>query len=147
MRCKTFPQPKKVGISLTSMIDVIFLLLIFFVCTANFQRLEEKLTLDLTHAGTVGKFVNGHPQEQNWQLLQVQITNSQGLLWTIEGREFHSLNEVTNFLAPIAKSQPDIPVILDPGKRIPFEHVIDIFDLCRELGFSRIQFAAEPQRL
>ncbi|MGL6226170.1 MAG: ExbD/TolR family protein [Thermoguttaceae bacterium] len=169
MKCRVAPPPAQPEMKITSMIDVIFLLLIFFVCTASFQRLEEKLSLNLSAAGTVEEFLNEQPSIEDLKFLQIQISNSQiadspithtqvvnsqlpnspivhsaGLIWTIENREYHSLQEVATFLVPIAESRPEIPVILDPEKLIPIEHVLDLFDLCRKLGFTQIQFAAEP---
>ena len=41
-------------VKMTPMIDVIFLLLIFFVCTASFRAVEEVLPTNLSLPGAIG---------------------------------------------------------------------------------------------
>lgn len=44
------PDEEQAGISLTSLIDVVFLLLIFFMVTSSFIEIERKLNIELPEA-------------------------------------------------------------------------------------------------
>lgn len=44
------PDEEQAGISLTSLIDVVFLLLIFFMVTSSFIKIERKLNIELPEA-------------------------------------------------------------------------------------------------
>ena len=58
-------QAAEVGVNLTPLIDVVFLLLIFFMVSTTFTR-ETQLTLDLPEA-------NGEPREVVEQQVEVLV--------------------------------------------------------------------------
>jgi len=49
---------------------------------------------------------------------------------------------VGRVLTAVAGFQADLPVILDVEGVVPMENVIDVYDLCRQIGLERIRFAA-----
>jgi len=127
---------------MTPMIDVIFLLLVFFVCTANFMPVEKILPMDTTLPGSVHAEVV-LPDLANLDVVTVQIFFDSQPHWQIEGNQCFTLHEVQNILRLICGVKPDIPVIIEPADSVPMENVIDIYDICRRVGLSQIQFAAE----
>ena len=133
---------------MTPMIDVIFLLLIFFVCTANFTPLEEILPMNTTLPGSVPSEVLP-PDLANLDAVVVQIVHSteQGgrLYWQIEGNRCATLGEVQNLLRSVHSVKPDIPVVIEPENDVFMENVIDVYDVCRQVGLLQIQFSVgEP---
>ena len=62
--------------------------------------------------------------------------------WKVNDREYGALEEVGGVLTAVAGFQADLPVILDIEGAVPMENVIDVYDLCRQIGLERIQFAA-----
>ena len=140
MKCE-LPQLKPAELRMTPIIDVIFLLLIFFVCTANFYPLEEILPMDATLPGSVEvDIVSLDPV--NLDVVRIQIFFDQEPLWKIEDNQCTSLQGVQTVLRSIRNVNEDIPVIIDSADNIPMENVIDVYDVCRRVGLSRIQFAA-----
>jgi biopolymer transport protein ExbD len=127
---------------MTPMIDVIFLLLIFFVCTANFQLPEEILPMDTTLSGNVTADIV-LPDPVNLDTVLIQIFFDTQPHWQIEGHHCLTLHEVQNVLRSIQNVKADIPVIIESADNVPMENVIDIYDLCRQVGLSRIQFTAD----
>ena len=126
---------------MTPMIDVIFLLLIFFVCTANFMPLEKLLQMDTTlHGDVVADIVLPDPVDLD--VVVVQIFFDQQPSWQIEGNRPATLRDVQHILQQIRDIKPDIPVIIDSADNVPMENVIDIYDVCRQLGLTDVQFAA-----
>ncbi len=135
-------RPKKPELTMTSMIDVIFLLLIFFVCTASFQLPEEHLPLNLSRPGTLADVLAQKPEETDFNVAKIRIFAAEGGYWQLEGNTCRSLKDVEKVLRRLASIKNDLPVIIDPEGQVPVPQVIDTYDLCRTVGLSRIQFAA-----
>ena len=123
------------------MIDVIFLLLIFFVCTANFMPPEEILPMDTTLPGSVVA-ETVLPDPINLDTVLIQVFFDPAVRWQIEGNHCQALHEVQNVLRLLMNVKPDIPVIIESAENVPMENVIDVYDVCRRIGLSRIQFSA-----
>lgn len=136
----------QMDVPMTPMIDVIFQLMIFFICTASFQAPEEVLPANLSLPGTVAD-VQVDPRWQDLDELVVRIARRDGrTLWEVSQRECAGLDEVRGVLAAAAKvAGSDLPVILNVGGDVPMEDVIDVYDLCRRIGLERIQFAASAE--
>ncbi len=134
-------QPLEV--KMTPMIDVIFLLLIFFVSTSSFQPPEEVLPTNMSLPGSTSEVVEIDPHEEDLDEIVVKVVWRQcGPRWEFNQREYQQLNQVRAVLSAIAGFQADLPVILDVEGVVPMENVIDVYDLCRQIGLQRIQFAA-----
>jgi biopolymer transport protein ExbD len=139
-----YKQPRSKPIELrmmTPMIDIIFLLLVFFVCTANFLPPEKVLPMETTLPGDmVAEMVL--PDPVNLDTVLIQIFFEDELRWQIEGNQCSSLREVQSILRLIRDVKPDIPVIIESADNVPMENVIDVYDVCRSVGLSNIQFSA-----
>ena len=144
MRRVHFTKRNKIGLSMTSMIDVIFLLLIFFVCTANFRPLEERLPMNLSLPGSITEFVTKNPEYQDlkFAIVHISFTNDEPH-WQIEGRSCGSLAEVKQILAQLAEIKLDFPIIIDSEKETPFQYLIEVYDTCRQVGLNRVQISAK----
>jgi len=140
MKCKS-PRTKPVELRMTPIIDVIFLLLIFFVCTANFNPLEKMLSMDTSLPGSV-KVESVQFDPVNLDVVLIQISFDREPHWQIEGNQYTSLHEVQNLLRSIREINEDIPVIIESADNVPMENVIDVYDVCCLAGLSNIQFAA-----
>jgi len=140
----------RLDVKMTPMIDVIFLLLIFFVCTASFEVAEEVLPTNLSLPGTVASEFEPDEQWDDLDEIIVKILWRDGRPgWQIEmqGQEVsqrvcRDLEELAGALAAIARVRIDLPVILYIEGDVPLEDVIDVYDLSRRIGLERIQFAA-----
>ena len=109
---------------MTSMIDCVFLLLIFFVCASVGQLRESMLGTDLPPGGVSASVVDVELEGNN--------------------RRYRSFAELRATLRELASLAPEIPVILDIGGEVPLGDVIDVYDTCREARFRSIHFATGP---
>ena len=147
----------RLEVKMTPMIDVIFLLLIFFICTASFQAAEEVLPTNLSLPGALADDVPIDPQWEDLEQIVVKVLWEEGgTRWQINQLECRWLRaseaeetpggkreeSVEWVLRSVAGVKIDLPVILDVAGEVPLEHVIDVYDLCRQIGLERIQFAA-----
>ncbi len=129
---------------MTPMIDVVFLLLVFFVWTASFQAIEYVLPTHLTPSqGTSSESVDPPPEQQDFDpvVIVVQMRNGQPN-WLVNDEPAGSIERVRQTLATVAQLQQEIPVIVDPHEDVPLGHVIDVYDAARLVGCSKVQFAA-----
>jgi len=129
---------------MTPMIDVIFQLLIFFVCTASFRPPEQILPTRFSLPGSISSETPIKPEEiVDLDEIVVKILwRDARPSWEINNRVYGQLADVRKLLAAISQMQGDLPVILDVAPETPMEDVIDVYDLCRQVGLQRIQFAA-----
>ncbi len=132
-------------IKMTPMIDVVFLLLVFFIWTASFQIVEQVLPSHLSQvAGSIPTNSDEPPPvEEDFDRVVLRIRWVDGhARWRINQIDVGSLQQVRSRLETIAAIKANAPVILHPDKDVPLGHVIDLYDLTRLAGFEQIQFAA-----
>jgi biopolymer transport protein ExbD len=132
------------------MIDVIFLLLIFFVCTASFRPPEKVLPTRLSLSGEIQSDVQIDPEIMDLdeivvELLWRNIDGTWRAQWQINDRDYTNLAEVRAVLLAVKELKSDLPVILDVEPDVPMKDVIDVYDLCRRVGLMRVQFAASAE--
>lgn len=128
---------------MTPMIDVIFQLIIFFLCTAGFQPPEALLPSLLNLPGSTSDVVVSDPELEDLDEVVVHLAAAaEGTRFEINGVTYTNLTEVSHRLAAVARIRIDLPVILDIDDAVPMNDVIDVYDVCRNLGLTRVQFAA-----
>ena len=135
-------------IKMTPMIDVVFLLLVFFVWTASFQIVEQVLPSHLSEvAGSLPTDPNEPPPvEEDFDrvVLRVRWVGDRPV-WQVNQIDVASLLQVRSRLETIATIKRDAPVILHPDAQVPLGYVIDLYDLARLVGFEKIQFAVSEK--
>jgi biopolymer transport protein ExbD len=138
---------RELEIKLTPMIDVVFLLLVFFIWNAQLQKVEYVLPSQLSVAAGNQEAKSMEPlPEADFDDVVVRIRwlNEQPS-WSINDNPVASLAQLQERLRIIQEIKRDAPVILHPDKQVPLGHVIDVYDRSRSAGFDRIQFAvSEP---
>ena len=133
-------------VKMTPMIDVVFLLLVFFVWTASFERPENLLATTLASAGAAVETIDVEPPPPDLDQIIVNVHwQSNRPAWTIYERELRSIAEVAQTLKAAADIDNGLPVIVVVDGPVPMGDVINVYDLSREAGFVKIQFAANVQ--
>lgn len=128
--------------AMTPLIDVVFQLLIFFICASTGHMKELLLATDF-RAGGIGAAVNPEvekPLGEVW--IRLKRTDGETTAF-LEGREFHDLEQLEMTLRTLAAAATEIPVILDIGGDVPLGDVIRVYDACRAARFRSVNFAAD----
>jgi biopolymer transport protein ExbD len=134
-------------IKMTPMIDVVFLLLVFFVWTASFHAVEYLLPSSLSQQLGNEAVIDSQtpPPEVEFEDVIVRILwQDDHVVWQVNGQDVLSLDEVKQRLQLVAGIKTDAPVILHPDEEVPVGDVIDVYDISRIAGFDKIQFAIAP---
>ncbi len=127
---------------MTPMVDVDFMLLIFFVWTASFRVAELALPSSLIAQEPGQGVVEVDPDLEDLDRVVVRLGwSGTQPLWTINDIPLTSLREVRQRLETVARIKAKLPVLVDPVAEIPLGHVIDVYDLARQAGFESVQFA------
>jgi len=144
---------KRLDVQMTPMIDVIFLLLIFFVVTADFTPAPPPEQLLPTHLSLPGGIEAEVPPDEPPDLVDLTLVvelkwENDEPVWRLNGQQYAQLADVHGTLGQIAQTvAADTPVILDIDRVVPMEHVIDLYDTSRSVGLVNVQFAASPESL
>jgi biopolymer transport protein ExbD len=123
-------------ISLTGLIDVVFLLLIFFMVSTTFEH-QAVLKVDLPEAKNVST-----PEDQPNSFELVIDLNGQ---FYLNDRQLIDARPATLQAAFIEAAGDDrnIPIILRADAETPHHFVVTAMDVTAQLGFSRLSIATE----
>ena len=128
---------ERTGIQLAPMIDVVFLLLIFFIVLWNYARFETEIDISVPTASA------GENPERTIGEIVVNVKKEGGII--IEGVERTELETLEMFKSIVA-AYPDQALILRGDKEASFDHIVKVLNLCKEANIWNISFAtSQPE--
>ncbi len=121
-------------VNLTSMIDVVFLLLIFFMVSTSFTK-QSQLSIRLPQADNSGII------EEAPEFIDLMITE-QGT-YLVNGRELvnNKPETIRNALQKISGGNTDLPITISADANARHQYVITAMDVAGKLGFVQINIA------
>lgn len=114
-------------ISLTPLIDVVFILLLFFMLSSNFMQ-WRRIDLPIPTQG----------EATDQELLVVQLLNNRGEL--IVGDQQLSMTDLET-LSGLISANPEKVVALDVAEGVDTQRLIMLVDNLRQAGASRVSLA------
>ena len=132
--------------SMTPMIDVVFLLLIFFVCASVGQIRESLLPTKLSAGMVESEEVVEHPKPLGEVWLHLRRIDDLRTVTQLNGREYRDFASLKAKLIELAQLAPEIPVILDIEPDVPLGDLVRVYDTCSAAEFQSINFAAEANK-
>jgi biopolymer transport protein ExbD len=121
---------QEVEVNLTPLIDVVFLLLIFFMVSTTFTK-ETHLSIDLPEASS---------QSIRAKDLQIEILITQeGGFW-VNGVALINRKQRTlrSAIDKVSKGDIAIPMVITADSASPHQSVVTAMDVADQLGFSRL---------
>jgi biopolymer transport protein ExbD len=129
---------ERVDITLISMIDVLFVLLLFFMVSTTFDRHTE-LKINLPEA--TGPEAEDYPKSVTMEI------NAKGVYNLLvasddQNRKLPDQNRetLTRELTNLAVHGKDLPFIIKADDKTPYQAVITALNIAKEVGFSHISF-------
>ena len=122
-------KKEDVQINLTPLIDVVFLLLIFFMVSTSFKK-ETRVSIELPQA-------NGEQMESPEESIEVAISKSGEIFVNGNGLVNRELNTI---IEAIKQSSTDnqTPVIISADAAAPYQAVITVMDAAGQAGFKNL---------
>lgn len=124
-------------LSMTPMIDVVFLLIIFFMCS-QFRTHEGELLARLPERGglVAGARVL---DERNPAVARVYVAREgAGVRCFLNGAALPDVGRLYPALVALRQGRPDLEAILDGDDALDFDHFLRAFDDCLRAGLTRV---------
>ena len=135
-----FRKNKRSGapaVQMASLMDVVFLLLCFFVTSSVFSQWETEvaITLPTAKSGTIPGRMPG----------EIILNLSADGKVSVNGHAL-SLEEVTKRLTRIAENFPGQPVVIRADKTCSYETLMSLIDACRTANVWNFSLATEDDK-
>lgn len=131
---------ERVDLNMTSMIDCVFLLLIFFIMTLAFPKVEGNLPAHLPKGGRPGTPA-GLPPKPTEVVVRLDFA-SNALQISVNGKDLgNSLALLKRKLALFRDNDAQMKVTIDGASDVPYEYVVNTLNICAGLGLRKVQFA------
>lgn len=129
---------RSTGVDITPLIDVVFLLLIFFMVSTTFER-ETQIRVDLPEA-------TGETQEERPAELDITI-DRHGIFYVnkmeVVNTEIETLKQA---ISKAVGDRRDLPVIINADAMTPHQAVMTAMDAASQLGLLHMTFTAQQPR-
>jgi biopolymer transport protein ExbD len=130
-----------VALNVTAIVDIVFCLCLFFMCSLKFKQLEGRIETWLPRTGTFQTAVVPPPIDQ----IRVTLTWDHAKGRTIRkvgAREAESDLAFQEALLRYPK-QIELTVAVDAGYDVPWRDAVRVIDLCKRNRFEKVEFV-EP---
>ena len=130
-------QPEQRSFLIAPMVDILLVLLGFFMLTWTFARQERELDVQMPSAS--------ESKEQRSSVGEVIINvKADGSL--VMNRRTMSADDLLSALSRVASLYPDQAVVLRGDRRVDYGHIVQALDLCRRANIWNVAFAtAAPE--
>ncbi|MDB3935445.1 biopolymer transporter ExbD [Granulosicoccus sp.] len=127
------PPTEELELNLTPLIDVVFLLLIFFMVSTTFQK-ESEISLQLPKA-TDADITS--PDER------IEVVINAAGRYFIEDQELvkSDVASLQNALFKVSNGNRDIPITIRADAQVPHQAVVTAMDAAGQLGMLKITIA------
>jgi biopolymer transport protein ExbD len=123
----------KIDLQMTSMIDVVFLLLIFFMVTSSFNKAERELDPAIKLQRAAGKAANDLAPA----IVDV-VRSGGGFVFKLGGRELTSAAELTGVLRQLDNKLDG--AIVRVQDEAPFDMAASAIQACKGAGFALVSY-------
>lgn len=134
LRTQLDEQP---SLNLTSMIDVLFLLIIFFMVGTKFTEMERKIGLKVPQVSNVDALTSAPEKKVVNVYRDGQITLDQETL---------TLDELSRKLSAARSQYEDLGVLVRGDGSGEFQYVADVLNACRKAGITELGVAVTTEK-
>ena len=121
------PKRRKPTINITSLIDVMFLLLIFFMISSTFKTQEEAIDITLPQAGS--------SKAQSLDYQEVLVDKQGNLFVNGVPMDGAALKEK---LISILLEDPEARIVLRADANSDWQPIVQVMDIAREVGVRNL---------
>ncbi|ACJ30651.1 Biopolymer transport protein ExbD/TolR [Shewanella piezotolerans WP3] len=124
------------GLDLTPLIDIIFIVLVFLLLTANTQLLS--LPVDVPTEADASLSALSHDKHIAINILTTEPH------WAIDGTTYQSFDEFEAEFIKIFGTDPEVKVVVAADKTAPVQPLMNVLALLQRQQISNTQILMEP---
>ena len=125
-------------IPIVSLIDIMVVLLIFFIATTTFRQSKTHMQVALPQSKGMGQTA-----AQEDQRLGITVTAEQKIY--LDGTEY-APEKLANALSTLKRTQPGVRLELEADEKSALGVLVQVWDAVREAGFSVADLPVRVQR-
>ena len=125
-------RPRRVALDLTPLIDVVLMLVIFFMLTTTFV-LSPGIEVDLPR---------GHTSQEPRERDAIITMTREGAIYFQDAQV--SLETLRAVLQRARNRQPELRVVIKADTLVPHGQVVSVMDIAKYLGIDRLAVATAP---
>ncbi|MFT7109062.1 MAG: biopolymer transport protein ExbD [Psychrobacter glaciei] len=131
-------RKEELSLNLTPLIDIVFLLLIFFMVSTTFTK-ENHMSINLPEA-------DGEVSDAPKQMVEVVIDKDGQ--YSINGKALISNKLITikQAIEKVSEGDRSLPFIITADASTPHESVVRAMDAAGQLGFSRLSITSKQAK-
>ena len=132
MKFRRRADPHILGFQIAPMVDILLVLLCFFIVTWSFARKENELDVKVPSAQNA--------KDSN-PVLNQTVINVKADGTVVWNRKNVSLPELMDRLSELSHIYPDYAIIVRGDERVPFRFIAAVLDACRKANIWNVAFA------
>ena len=132
MNFRRHAEPRVLGFLIAPMVDVLMVLLVFFIVTWNFALSENELDVRVPSAAKANE-----PQPYVGQV----VINVKANGTIVVNRQQKTVPELLDQLKKLAQLYPDQAVIVRGDEAVDYKHIVEVLDICRQADIWNVAFA------
>jgi len=132
MKIRRRAEPHVLGFQIAPMVDILLVLLCFFIVTWSFARKENELDVKVPSAENA--------KESN-PIVNQTVLNVKADGTVVWNRKAMALPDLALKLKELSGLFPDYAIIVRGDERTPFRYIAAVLDTCREANIWNVAFA------
>ena len=140
------------GDTMTPMIDVVFLLLVFFICASVGSTADKLLPAELNgnSAPSIEAVASVEPEKWEHPPVQIRIEPSAAgnnpIAVFLDEQPLPGIEVLSRRLTLLSSADPATRIILNVNDDVEVQQFILIYDLCQKLKFENVSFAVRQKK-
>lgn len=130
-----YKMPNPIGFQLAPMLDIVFLLLVFFVVTQTFEDDEPDLSITLPSAETPKPWENA----SNEIIVNIRKDGT-----VMINRQPYTMPELEEKLLSVARLDKTMLVRIRVDEKAESGTVVHVMDACLKAGLNNVSFSTRP---
>jgi len=132
MNFRRYAEPRILGFMIAPMVDILLVVLVFFIVTWNFALTENELDVRVPSASKANE-----PQPYVGQV----VINIRADGTIIVNRQPKTGPQLLQQLKKLAQLYPDQAVIVRGDENVNYKHIVEVLDICRQADIWNVAFA------
>ena len=120
------------GLKIAPLIDIVFLLLIFFLVATTFYEAEKDILIKLAEA------TEGEDREKSTRILVVNVRKS-GVI--VINERVKTIDQLEELLVSAKEQNPDLVVVARCDRHMYHKHFVRVLNLCEKVGVTGVAVA------